>query len=197
MSRESYIHIYTRLNALEVYIQRIPKEVGAGSLQGSMKEVMVVFPVGRWYKHVLADLRGLMPETIDEKLRGLETSCGKLVEPYRAHIEGEVQGILADLERFRQMGEKETGGDGGVSEEETFSVVSRKIYEGRFGDSHEVAIRRYGPADGPAVYQEWIDGKFQRTLPVGDATTATQQQDRMPEIAHTRGLLSRLKELAA
>ena len=47
-----------------------------------------------------------------------------------------------------------------------FSVVLSFTYKGRFDRLlHAVEIRRYGPAGGPAVYQEWIDGKFKQMLP--------------------------------
>jgi hypothetical protein len=113
----------------------------------------------------MKDLSKYLPNAIDDNLKDMKWKSDWLCEPYKSHIKTAIAPILKELQEFWQKGGKETGGDGGVSEEETFSVVSKRNVDGKYGEIHEIDICRYGPADGPAVYQEWIDGEFQRTLP--------------------------------
>jgi hypothetical protein len=164
--------IWSNAEDLKQYIFRTTEEYQY--LQTKIRTASVRFPSGH-VDHIMKDLStNLSSKDIDKNLNDMMLHSNNLFEPYRSYIKTAIAPILQELASFRQMGEKETGGDGGVSEEETFSVVSTRELEGRFGDKHEIAIRRYGPADGPAVYQEWIDGKFSRTLPEHSALPSTQ-----------------------
>ena len=89
------------MNRLEVYIQKIPQKAGAVGLVTRIGEACRLLPGGRHYDDVVKDLEGLLPVTIDEKLREVEAYCGKLGAPYAPHIIAEVAGILAELQRFR------------------------------------------------------------------------------------------------
>jgi hypothetical protein len=86
---------------LQTYIARIPANVGAVGLKGKIDAVLAVFPEGRHYDAIVQDLPTLLPETIDGGLKTVETYCGKLVEPWRSHIVGQVHGILSALAAFR------------------------------------------------------------------------------------------------
>ena len=165
--------IWSNAEDLKQYIFRTTEEYQY--LQTKIRTASVSFPSGLHIDHIMKDLlTNLSSKDIDKNLNDMMLHSNNLFEPYRSYIKTAIAPILQELASFRQMCEKETGGDGGVSEEETFSVVSTRELEGRFGDKHEIAIRRYGPADGPAVYQEWIDGKFSRTLPEHSALWSTQ-----------------------
>jgi hypothetical protein len=101
MSAEELRGIHDRVDRLQMYIKRIPAKVGVVGLTTKIDAVCAVFPQGRHYDHIVADLQGLLPETIDDRLREVEQYCEKLGEPWRAHIVGEVTGILAELRSFR------------------------------------------------------------------------------------------------
>ncbi len=101
MSVEELRSIYERLERLQLYIEKIPKKVGAIGLKTKIDEVRAVFPQGQHYDQIVADLKRMLPETIDTRLGDVEQYCGKLGEPYRAHIVGEVNGILVELRIFR------------------------------------------------------------------------------------------------
>ncbi len=76
-----------------------------------------------------------------------------------------------------------------VSEEEMFSVVLSFHYKSRFDQLlHAVEIRKYGRADGPAVYQEWIDGKFKQTL-------AEPHRAKQPEVLQSADNLVRSQNM--
>ena len=74
----------------------------------------------------------------------------------------------------------------GVDEEGI--VVSREWSEGKFGEMHVIEIRKYADNDPRGIYQEWVDNKFNRTLP-------DSQEARMPAMVEMRGLLGRLDAL--
>ena len=101
------------MNRLEVYIQKIPQKAGAVGLVTRIGEACRLLPGGRHYDDVVKDLEGLLPVTIDEKLREVEAYCGKLGAPYAPHIIAEVSGILTELQTFRSEHGWETAGAGG------------------------------------------------------------------------------------
>ena len=101
MSVEDLRSVWERLERLHVYIERIPQKAGAIGLKTKIDAVCEVFPIGRHYDNIVEDLRRLLPETVDERLREVEVYCGKLGAPYGPHIIAEVAGILAELQRFR------------------------------------------------------------------------------------------------
>ncbi len=100
MSVEELRSIHERLERLQLYIERIPKKVGAIGLKTKIDGVCAAF-VGEHYDQIVADMKRMLPETIDARLRDIEQYCEKLGEPYRAHIVGEVNVILVELRRFR------------------------------------------------------------------------------------------------
>ena len=104
MSVESLRNIYGRVNGLQVYIERIPRGVGALDLKTKIDEACSMLPGGGYYDHIVQNLKRLLPLTIDLadlKLGEVETYCGKLCEPYRKHIADEVSGILLELQSFQ------------------------------------------------------------------------------------------------
>ncbi len=101
MSVESLRSIYDRVNGLQVYIEKIPRKVGAVGLKTKIDEACRMLPSGRHYDDVVKDLNRLLPETLDQKLREVQEYCGKLGAPYGPHIISEVAGILLELQSFR------------------------------------------------------------------------------------------------
>ena len=104
MSDESLRSIFARVNALEVYIGKIPKNAGGVGVEGlktKIGEACRMLPSGRHYDDVVKDLRRLLPVTIDKALRDIEVFSSQLCEPYGPHIITESRGILAELQSFR------------------------------------------------------------------------------------------------
>ncbi|MBV5280654.1 MAG: hypothetical protein J0651_05315 [Actinobacteria bacterium] len=101
MSVEDLRNIHERVERLQVYIGSIPQKAGAIGLKTKIDAVCAVFPIGMHYDHIVEELRRLLPETVDERLREVEVYCGKLGAPYGPHIIAEVAGILAELQSFR------------------------------------------------------------------------------------------------
>ena len=106
----------------------------------------------------------------------------------RADITIELARVLARLEETAAYVEpaREPAVAG---KDEDFEVVSREEFEGRStGDKTVVEIRKYADNDPRGIYQEWVDRKFNRTLP-------DFQEARMPAMVEMRGLLGRLDAL--
>lgn len=76
-----------------------------------------------------------------------------------------------------------------VAVEEEGEVVKREEYEGYWGqgDMHFAEVRKFDASNPRGMYQRWVDGKFDRTLP--DYKEARMQMGEM------RGLLGRLEAL--
>jgi hypothetical protein len=76
-----------------------------------------------------------------------------------------------------------------VAVEEEGEVVKREEIEGYWGqgDMHVITVRKFAASHPRGMYQRWVDGKFDRTLP--DYKEAGMQMGEM------RGLLGRLEAL--
>ncbi len=90
--------LHVRVGALQEYITGIPGESG---LKDKMAAVCALMPLGRGYDAIVADVRKLLPETIDDGLREVKASCASLGEPWKTHIVREVGGILSAMALFR------------------------------------------------------------------------------------------------
>ena len=73
-----------------------------------------------------------------------------------------------------------------------FSVVLSFTYMSKSRKLRAVEIRRYGPPHGPAVYQEWIDGKFQQTL--AEPHPSFRQSEAQYKFTANAPILEELKE---
>ena len=73
---------------------------------------------------------------------------------------------------------------------DTGEVVKREQVEGYWGqsDMHIVEVRKFDASDPRGVYQRWVDGNFDRTLP-------EYKEAGMPAMTQMRGLLGRLEAL--
>jgi hypothetical protein len=98
MSVEDLRVLHVRLTGLQTYIARIPGEQG---LKGKMDAVCELIPLGRGYDAIVADVRKLLPGTIDGGLVEVQASCSGLGDPWRTHIVEEVGGVLRQLSLFR------------------------------------------------------------------------------------------------
>ena len=103
MSVDSFRAIHGRLDRLKEYVRNIPANAGSvvDVVKRNMQAGWDVFPEGRWYDHIVADLEIYLPETIDQELRNVELYSSKMVDPYAKHIIYEVSGILEELKSFR------------------------------------------------------------------------------------------------
>jgi hypothetical protein len=163
------------MQMIEIYAKELKKYTSAITVehewfQKEINKASMLFPMGFKIDDIMKDLNNKLPEDFDKHLKNIWLKIGYFSEPYKSHIESAIAAILSELQEFRESAESQRlephgGKQPTVSEAETFSVVSRRHAVGKFDDVHEIDIRRYGPPDGLAVYQEWIDGKFSRTLP--------------------------------
>jgi hypothetical protein len=163
------------MQMIEIYAKELKKYTSAITVkhewfQKEIKQASLLLPNGFHIDDIMKDLNNKLPEDFDKHLKNIWLKIGYFSEPYKSHIESAIAAILSELQEFRESAESQRlephgGKQPTVSEAETFSVVSRRHAVGKFDDVHEIDIRRYGPPDGLAVYQEWIDGKFSRTLP--------------------------------
>ena len=73
---------------------------------------------------------------------------------------------------------------------DTGEVVKREQVEGYWGqsDMHIIEVRKFDASDPRGVYQRWVDGNFDRTLP-------EYKEAGMPAMTQMRGLLGRLEAL--
>jgi hypothetical protein len=83
----------------------VPFDPKNPSLPAPLPAVLAEFPMGMHYDHVVVELKMLLPETIDDRLRDVGTYCDHFFTgmggEWRAHIVGEVAGILQQLRSFR------------------------------------------------------------------------------------------------
>jgi hypothetical protein len=98
MSAEDLRALQVRLDGLQTYIARIP---GHKELKGKMDAVRALIPLGRGYDAIVADVRRLLPGTIDSGLVEVQAICAGLGEPWKTHIVQEVGGVLRQLSLFR------------------------------------------------------------------------------------------------
>ena len=219
MSVEDLRSIHDRLGRLQVYIERIPQKVGEIGLKTRIETVSAVFPISRHYDHIVQELKRLLPETIDERLRDVERGCGKLGDPYRAHIVHEVAGLLLELQSFRTACLYSASGQGlqevavKTKDDKGYKVVFEEMVEDRRSGWEKLQVRAYGVGDAHGEYQVWIGNHRSRSLSeeevmreypaiavarkAAEVRDATKQEGRMPAMVEMRGLLSRMKELAA
>jgi hypothetical protein len=98
MSAEDLRALHVRLDGLQTYIAGIPRHK---ELKGKMDAVRALIPLGRGYDAIVADVRRLLPGTIDSGLVEVQAICAGLGEPWKTHIVQEVGGVLRQLSFFR------------------------------------------------------------------------------------------------
>ena len=98
MSAEDLRALHVRLDGLQTYIAGIPRHK---ELKGKMDAVRALIPLGRSYDVIVANVRSLLPETIDSGLVEVRKMCAGLREPEKTYLVNEVGDVLRQLSLFR------------------------------------------------------------------------------------------------